>query len=196
MSRDNETNLAKAALRRQLRALDETFTPADRAAASEKICARLREQAAWQRAQSVLFFWPMPEEPDLRPLITEACAAGKLVALPRFDTATRSYAACRIRNPQTEVSPGYYGIMEPVAVCPSVELTGFDLYLVPGVGFSLSGARLGRGKGYYDQILAGARGVKCGVAFDWQITPEIPLEAHDATLDCIVTPIRWHISKG
>jgi len=60
--------------------------------------------------------------------------------------------------------------------------------LVPGVGFSPSGGRLGRGRGYYDRMLADLPGVRCGVAFDLQVISELPLEPHDARLDHLVTP--------
>jgi 5-formyltetrahydrofolate cyclo-ligase len=65
------------------------------------------------------------------------------------------------------------------------------LVLVPGVAFDSHGRRLGRGKGFYDQLLAFVRGTKCGVAFDEQIVPEIPIEPHDVRLNCILTPTRW-----
>ena len=66
-----------------------------------------------------------------------------------------------------------------------------ELILVPGVAFDLQGSRLGRGNGYYDQLLAIVWGKRCGVAFDEQLVPEIPVEAHDARMDCLLTPTRW-----
>jgi 5-formyltetrahydrofolate cyclo-ligase len=72
-----------------------------------------------------------------------------------------------------------------------------DFALVPGLGFTTDGRRLGRGKGYYDRVLAQVRGFKCGVAFDQQIVDEIPAEPHDAQLDCILTPTRWcRVTRG
>jgi 5-formyltetrahydrofolate cyclo-ligase len=66
-----------------------------------------------------------------------------------------------------------------------------DLILVPGLAFDLRGRRLGRGKGYYDQLLRGLRGITCGVAFDQQIVAEIPVEPHDVRVNCVLTPTRW-----
>jgi 5-formyltetrahydrofolate cyclo-ligase len=66
-----------------------------------------------------------------------------------------------------------------------------DLILVPGVAFDLQGRRLGRGKGYYDQLLGALHGTRCGVAFDQQVVDEIPMAPHDMTLHCILTPTRW-----
>jgi 5-formyltetrahydrofolate cyclo-ligase len=65
------------------------------------------------------------------------------------------------------------------------------LILVPGVAFDLRGGRLGRGRGYYDRLLSGLQGYRCGVAFDEQIVDRVPLEPHDASLNCILTPSRW-----
>lgn len=129
------------------------------------------------------------------PLINDALASGKVAALPRFDREKSHYVACAITN-VTDVVPGQFGIPEPTQVCPLIPLNKLDFLLVPGVGFTLAGCRLGRGKGYYDRLLAEARGTKCGVAFDWQVTVEVPAEPHDILLDCIVTPTRWHDVAG
>ena len=75
--------------------------------------------------------------------------------------------------------------------CAPALLNSLDLVLVPGVAFDLHGRRLGRGKGYYDQLLAGVCGTTCGVAFDEQIVREVPLEPHDVLMNCILTPTRW-----
>jgi 5-formyltetrahydrofolate cyclo-ligase len=65
-----------------------------------------------------------------------------------------------------------------------------DLALVPGVGFDLRGGRLGRGRGFYDQLLAGFGGLKCGVALNEQIASEIPTEAHDVRMDVVLTEMK------
>jgi 5-formyltetrahydrofolate cyclo-ligase len=59
------------------------------------------------------------------------------------------------------------------------------------MAFDLLGRRLGRGKGYYDQLLGVWHGTNCGVAFDEQIVDEIPLESHDVRMNCILTPTVW-----
>jgi 5-formyltetrahydrofolate cyclo-ligase len=72
-----------------------------------------------------------------------------------------------------------------------IALNRLDLALVPGVGFDADGRRLGRGRGHYDRLLAQVAGTKCGVAFDEQMAPEIPVAPHDVILNRIVTPTRW-----
>jgi 5-formyltetrahydrofolate cyclo-ligase len=133
----------------------------------------------------------MPGELDVWPLLLEALADGKTVALPRYDPPTQSYIACRIRNPAEDVAAGYWGIREPNARCAAECVDQSDLILVPGVAFDLQGRRLGRGKGFYDRLLATVRGTTCGIAFDEQIVPDIPVEPHDTRLNCLLTPTRW-----
>ena len=66
-----------------------------------------------------------------------------------------------------------------------------DWLFIPGLGFDLKGARLGRGKGFYDRLLADVRGSKCGVAFDEQLVATVPVGPRDIPLNCILTPTRW-----
>jgi 5-formyltetrahydrofolate cyclo-ligase len=182
---------SKAALRRQVAAALYRMPAADRVAASAQACALLEQQPIWRTARSVLLFAPMPGELDVWPLIQAALAAAKEVALPRFVAATNQYLACRVQELTADIAPGHFGIREPVERCAVVSLDQLDFVLVPGVAFDQRGHRLGRGKGYYDQILAGLRGTTCGVAFDEQIVETVPVEPHDALLKCLLTPTRW-----
>lgn len=182
---------AKQALREQVRGELDRLGPAERAAAAAQARARLAAQPVWQTAQRVLLFASLPEELDLWPLLSEALAVGKSVALPRFVAETKSYEACTIRDPERDLQMGHFGIREPKRACAPLPSHGLDLILVPGVAFDLQGRRLGRGKGYYDQLLKELRGRTCGVAFEQQVVAEIPVETHDVRLDCILTPTRW-----
>jgi 5-formyltetrahydrofolate cyclo-ligase len=58
---------------------------------------------------------------------------------------------------------------------------------VPAVAFDTSGARLGRGGGYYDRLLAGCDGLKIGIAHNFQVLDDIPSAPHDVRMDLIVT---------
>jgi 5-formyltetrahydrofolate cyclo-ligase len=182
---------AKRALRRQIIEVLKSMSPASQNEASAKARALLEGQPRWQQARSVLFFAPMSGELDVWPLAEKALLGGKVVALPRFVPAAERYVACQIRDLGTDVCSGHFGIREPAASCEEMEVSRFDLVLVPGVAFDLRGGRLGRGKGYYDQLLQNARGIACGVGFDEQMVLEIPVEPHDKRLNCILTPTRW-----
>lgn len=181
----------KAALRRQLRGALRSLSEAERAEGSGLICERVVSDSLWRDANSVLLFMPTPLEPDVTPLLDKALREGRRAALPRHRAADDAYEACWVERPEMDLTQGLYGIREPGKNCAPVAGNALDLILVPGLGFSPDGGRLGRGKGYYDQLLALIPGVKCGVAFDCQITSEVPMESHDVVLNCILTPTRW-----
>jgi 5-formyltetrahydrofolate cyclo-ligase len=193
---NQDARQAKAALRERIRAELKKLTAAECADASVRACDLLRKQAVWAQAGAILFYAPLADEPDLWPLLTEALAAGKTVALPRFEGEQNHYAAALIRDPMRDIRPGRFGVREPVADCPGVELNRLDLMLVPGVAFDLDGGRVGRGRGYYDRLLSEFAGVACGVAFDEQIVARVPREPHDARLNCLLTPTRWRLVTG
>jgi 5-formyltetrahydrofolate cyclo-ligase len=191
----NQIREAKRVLRDQVQAAVKRIPPGERVAASAHARALLEAQVLWQMAQSVLFFAPLPEELDIGPLLAKALATGKRVALPRFVASTRSYEACRILDPERDLLVGHFGIREPSRRCARVSSNELDLILVPGVAFDLRGRRLGRGKGYYDQLLGKLCGTTCGVAFEEQIVGEIPVEPHDVRLNFLLTPTRWIQAK-
>lgn len=181
----------KAALRETVRAETRAASPDARAAASAQICLRLTQHAVWRDARTILFFAPLPEEPDVWPLLRQALAEGKRAALPRYSAGDDTYEACQVNDAERDLRTNRYGLPEPVATCLSLDPKQLDLTLVPGVAFALNGSRLGRGKGYYDRLLEKIPGCKCGVAFDWQLKVDIPMEGHDVRLNCILTPTRW-----
>lgn len=85
---------------------------------------------------------------------------------------------------------GRFGIREPVVPSGSSGLRdGFDLVVVPGLAFDALGRRLGQGHGYYDRFLSGlAEGtVRIGLAYGWQLVPEVPVEPWDVPVDVVVT---------
>ena len=62
-----------------------------------------------------------------------------------------------------------------------------DWLLIPGVGFDLSGARLGRGKGYYDRFLENSKAIRIGIAWSGQLREMIPVDSHDCRMDFVIT---------
>src|SRR5579862_2932379 len=178
----------KTALRQQIRAALGKISLAMRTVESLELCNRLEPQL--QSAHTILFFAPLPDELDVWPLLEKLLPAKKICALPAFDPDTQSYSSRRVKNLETDIFTGKFGISEPLLECEEIPLDKFDLVLVPGMAFDLNGNRLGRGRGFYDRILSAASGVKCGVAYDFQIVEKIPVEPHDARVTFIFTPTK------
>ena len=187
----SEVREAKARLRRELWSRLRAVPAEVLAAAAERMIARLVDRPEWSAARTVMLFAPMPEEPDVWPLADRVLKEGRMLALPRFDVARGEYQAAVVRNLAREVIRGSFGIREPVPECPVWPVNELDFVLVPGLSFDARGRRLGRGKGYYDRLLGSVDGTACGVAMDWQVLPDIPVEPHDRGVDCILTPSRW-----
>jgi 5-formyltetrahydrofolate cyclo-ligase len=90
-----------------------------------------------------------------------------------------------------ELVRGPLGAAEPPASAPSLDPRELGCVVLPGVAFSEDGLRLGRGGGYYDATLRELPGAaRVGLAFDVQIVPTLPREAHDAPMDAVVTETR------
>jgi 5-formyltetrahydrofolate cyclo-ligase len=187
----SEPALDKRELRQKLRGFLETLPDTEGRAASLRAQAVLRQQSVWKNARAVLFYAPLAGEIDLSPMLDEGLRAGKAIALPRFLKETGAYDAFQIHNVAGDCAPGKFGVAEPTAQCARFPLKHLDLVLAPGVGFDVTGRRLGRGRGFYDRLLAQISGIKCGVAFDPQIVERIPVEKHDVRMNCILTPTRW-----
>jgi 5-formyltetrahydrofolate cyclo-ligase len=181
----------KAALRAEMRTRIASVPPARRAAASQEICRRLLAQPVWQEARHVLLFVPLRDEPDIWPLAAAAQRSGKTVALPRFEPVVNGYEAAVVDDAACDLAPGKFGIREPAPDCPAIALNRLDLVLVPALAFDRHGHRLGRGKGFYDRLLADVSGTTCGVALDEQLVADLPVEPHDIRLNCILTPSHW-----
>lgn len=141
----------------------------------------------WRESASSVVgsFVASSQEPDL----TEINKFGK-VFLPRFSPENQLYDLA-LWDRSKELVLGPYQIPEPNQA--ALELKGAEMgfCLIPGLAFTETGHRLGRGGGFYDRLLVKYNvGIKVGVCFDFQICKEIPLEEHDLSMDYIVTPSR------
>ncbi|XP_060068875.1 5-formyltetrahydrofolate cyclo-ligase-like [Ylistrum balloti] len=70
---------------------------------------------------------------------------------------------------------------------------GLDVVVMPGLGFTKAGARLGRGKGYYDTYLekcaqAGYQPFTVALAFTEQICDTVPTDTNDVPIDLVLYP--------
>ena len=187
---DADKHELKDKLRAEIRTRLKIISPERRKSDSEKLCAKLKEQSFFQMAKAVLFFAPLPNEINIWPLLENAIAGDKIVALPCYDADGRIYKSRRVKNLHVEIISGQFGIREPAAGCLEIPLDDLDLILVPGIAFDLCGNRLGRGKGFYDKLLENFGGTKCGIAFEEQLIKKVPVEPHDAKVHVIVTPKR------
>jgi len=118
--------------------------------------------------------------------------AGHTIALPRVVDLQTPMTFHVHTDPfgESDLEEGHMGLMQPAADAPLVEP---EVLIMPLVGFTSRGERMGQGGGFYDRWLAAHPGtVTIGLAWDVQKVDALPLAVHDIPLRAIVTPTRLY----
>ncbi len=125
----------------------------------------------------------LPDEADPALLLERLVELGCHIAYPRV--AGKSLPLEFHRVPDGELlALGAFGIHEPMDFWPRAMP---DILLVPLLAFDSAGHRLGYGGGFYDRTLALLKVPAIGIAYRGQQVPSLPHEAHDRTLDMVLT---------
>jgi 5-formyltetrahydrofolate cyclo-ligase len=178
----DETRAAKRALRACLLAARARLPAGAREAAGAALAARVLALPEVASAAVVAAFAGVGSEPPTLPLLAALAPRAVLLPLLLPDDALDWGAYDGV------LVPGPRGLLEPGA--GGRALAEADVVIVPGVAFDASGGRLGRGGGSYDRALAAVRVPVVGLAFDDAVVDAVPVEAHDARVDVVVTPAR------
>jgi 5-formyltetrahydrofolate cyclo-ligase len=179
----------KKLLRREMRLKLQAALP-ERAARSVELRAKIEALPQWKMACCVALFYPLAEEPDLLELLSDKT---KRFVFPCARAAGMEWREAREPSEFREHTfAGSRPLSEP-AEGNEVALRKVDLIIVPGLAFTLSGERLGRGGGYYDRALAGLRedALSVGVCFGFQLRETLPTEPHDKPVHVLL-----HSSPG
>jgi 5-formyltetrahydrofolate cyclo-ligase len=184
---DPESASAKQLLRTRIRAARRSLTPTARALAAARVCARIIAQLAAQPPDALASYLALPDELDVAAVHAWwwSRSTAARIWFPRVSgPGTLTWHALGSLG-QTAV--GSYGIREPdPAQVPAGELPASATLLVPGVGFTAEGLRLGQGGGFYDRLLPSHRGPTLGVGFACQRVTDIPAEAHDCRVGQVI----------
>ena len=161
--------------------------PADvREAEAEQVMKALRRLIDEHRAEVVALFSPLPDEINIFPLVA---SLGCRVVLPRITMSSPEESLMEFYDySPEEICDGAFGIREPQGK-RAVKADQIDLMVVPGVAFTRSGERLGRGKGYYDRYLAreGFRAFCVGVCHSCQLRESLPTEVFDKRMSIVIS---------
>ena len=173
--------MTKRELRQQIRTQKRRLSAAELAVMSEDICSKVLALASWQEAGTLLLYYPLPDEVDVRLLIKDAFESGKKVLLP---VVKGDELELHLYEGEASLKEGTFGIMEPTGPLFAPKHYGeIELAVIPGMAFDSAGHRLGRGKGYYDRLLPNLKDAKLiGICFPFQLLEEVPAEAHDISV--------------
>lgn len=190
---------SKRELRRAMKSRRREVSDDARKAYSAALCGLLleRDDVKVAVAEKGVFavYLASADEIDLTVLIEILWAAECKVVVPAWRDGAYRLIGC---SRETKLVPGPMGILEPEARGAGLEPVdegAVAVWIVPGLAFSRSGARMGYGGGWYDRFLAKSdpSAVSVGVAYPFQIVEHLPLEPHDRPLsDIAVTEISGH----
>ena len=184
------TARGKSELRARLRAQRLALPASERMSAAEAMAGHLLQHPFLAGPGYVAGYWAMSGEVPLH-ILQMRLRADQVWCLPciQADHSLR-FAPWR---PGDELVSNRYGIPEP-ALAPESQLLpeAMAVILLPLLGFSRAGARLGMGGGYYDRSLAFRQSrpsppVLIGVGYAFQELPGLQSDAWDVRLDAMVT---------
>ena len=180
MTRQEEKQQLRAIVRR----LEAALAPEYKAKSARSIAHRLLAMPEYQEAQTVFCFVGTDREIDTRPILEDILAAGKTLCVPLCTEP--GHMESRQITDLNQLVPGRYGLLEPTADTPVIPVDAIDFAVLPCVTCNYLGQRLGHGGGYYDRYLqqiTGTQAVLCRTAL---MCDEIPMEAHDRTIDFVI----------
>lgn len=175
-------------LRRQIRQITRQMTVQQKYEKSNIACQRLIETPEFQRANVIMAYLSLPNEIDTAQLILYAWQHRKNVAVPKVSWQQRHLIPVQIHSLDTGLSTEPGGLRNPISGLP-VPIEDIDIVVTPGLAFDRDGNRLGRGGSYYDRFFEHKtlKAVKCGLAFNEQITESIDTSEHDKPVDMLIT---------
>ena len=174
----------KKELRRQIREAKKLVPLEEKLRRSAPIMNQVEQLPQFQQASTVLLYWSMDDEVQTHSFV-ERWYRQKVLLLPCVvgdDLVLRRYT-----GPECMRAGEQFGIGEPTG--PVFDAyDSIDLIIVPGVAFDRQMNRMGRGRGFYDRLLKTTpHAFKVGVAFDFQMVEEVPVEPFDVPMDAVVS---------
>jgi len=152
---------------------------------AKSIQKRLKKNEPYNNAQKIGAYYPIGSEVHTQDIIQEALSEGKQVFLPKVIGKNIEF---RKIESFSNLETGSFDIMEPRDECPKDNK--LDVILVPTVGITPKGVRLGYGHGFYDRFLAENKIETISLTLEKQIVRSIPRSDHDVIIDWIVSEDR------
>ena len=173
----------KKALRSKIREQKRAMTPAQIEEASSKLGEMFLKTELYRDAKTIYGYLPYNQEVRTVPMLEQALADGKQVAVPKvYDDEMRFIYLTDLN----QVAKGYAGIPEPIADEPVAE-DPTALVLMPGLAFDREGHRIGYGGGFYDKFLAAEPNhPTMALCYAFQMVDELPTEEFDVPVDLVL----------
>jgi len=157
----------------------------------KRLCDAVYAEVQGGRRKSVLLFWPLESEPDLRPVLQRLRRKGRTVYLPFMVGA--SFRMVPFRYPLVRKQ---FGIFEP-GFC-NRKINKVDIAVVPAVGVDAQSRRIGFGKGMYDRFFATLKNKPKTIFVQLAecMTNEKICDDYDVSADVLLTPSARYEAAG
>lgn len=188
-----EIQASKHEIRKEIAAALKAMPDKELSKKTDQIKRRLFGFANFLEAKIALLYINNSSEVSTQGILRKCFDYRKIIVLPSFNIEKRSMKLLKIDNLKTDLMPGPRGLLEPDKTrCKSVPLECIDIAIIPGVAFDEKGGRIGSGEGYYDRVIPKLPITtrKVSLAYEKQILPQVPMEAHDKHVDIIITEKR------
>jgi 5-formyltetrahydrofolate cyclo-ligase len=177
----------KKELREQLKQKLDSMNPETYYHHSSLIARHLYNQDQWKEHETIALTISRFPEVDTRPIIQKAWETGKRVVVPKCLPADRRMIFREITS-FDQLEKVYFGLFEPTEkLTKEVSKEEIELIIVPGLGYTTNGSRLGFGGGYYDRYLKNYKGETLSLAFTEQLVQDLPIEDHDYRVGAIIS---------
>lgn len=173
--------MKKDDIRRNIKARKALLSAMEKANAAARVFEQLEQSAAFAMADNILMYHSLPDELSTREFI-DRWAERKRFYLPRVNGINLEVLPYN----RSRLAQGAFLIEEPQGD-EVVSADVIELIVVPAIAYDRRGNRVGRGKGYYDRLLAETHALKVGVGYDFQLVDEIDAEPHDIPVDVVIT---------
>ena len=183
----------KQILRQEILAIRNTMPLLLRQQKSNKILQTVYDIETFKDAEVILTYVDYQSEVMTSSLIARALLEGKKVYCPKVSGNDMDFYRISSLN---DLKEGYKGIREPEAGESFIDMQNLPdkktLVIMPGVVFDMECHRIGYGKGFYDKFMTqmsenGMDFYKIGLAYECQLVDKVPYEAHDISINIVVT---------
>lgn len=157
-----------------------------------EIYNKLISSELYLNAKNIFVYISFDKEIETKRIINKALNDKKQLYIPKIYRDNKSMKAIRLKSFE-DLKENSMGILEPIDDSDYINKEEIDLIIVPGVVFDLNGNRIGYGGGYYDRYLESIKEIsnKVVLAYDLQIVDFIEPEAHDISIDYIITNTKF-----
>jgi len=187
MQQNEQVSQQKTEIRKMLKTARAKLSETTRLNYSNSITEQILKLDEIKNARTIFIYISYATEVHTHALIKTLLAAGKTLAVPKI--VDSDFMQAETFSSWEDLVPGELGILTPGNSKPC---SGpFDVALTPGLGFTLSGHRMGFGRGYYDKWFAQNKvSHKIALAYEAQLVEDIPVEDTDVPMEKIVTEKR------